>query len=37
MRAFVTTTVRQADDIFQGGFTNLYEFSGVEGVYFADR
>jgi hypothetical protein len=37
MRAFFTTTVRRADDIFQGGFTNLYEFRGVEGVYFADR
>ena len=37
MRAFFTTTIRRADDIFQGGFTNLYKCGGVEGVYFADR
>jgi hypothetical protein len=37
MRAFFTTTVRRADDIFRSGFTNLYEFGGINGVCFTDR
>jgi hypothetical protein len=37
MRAFFTTTVRRADEIFRFGFTNLYEFGGINGVCFTDR
>jgi hypothetical protein len=37
MRAFFTSTVRRADDIFRFGFTNLYEFGGINGVCFTDR
>jgi hypothetical protein len=34
---FFTTTVSTADAIFRDCFTDIYEFSGCEGVCFADR
>ena len=37
MRRFFTTRVATADAIFRDGFTDIYEFGGCEGVYFADR
>ena len=34
---FFTTRIAIADAIFRDGFTDIYEFGGCEGVYFADR
>jgi hypothetical protein len=37
MRSYFTTTVTVADAILRDGFTDLYEFAGMAGVWVADR
>jgi hypothetical protein len=37
MRVYFTTTVARTELIFQEGFTDLYDFGGMRGVWFADR